>query len=104
MNPARRTFTAPGNRAAGDVDVRLTTLVQRLSARPGLHHVSLAVASTDGQYHWAGGAGPGRELLRAQPRVLLGEGDPLPEQRRRCRGHFRQRVIRLSRTSIGVRS
>ncbi|MGC5031076.1 serine hydrolase domain-containing protein [Micromonospora sp. DT229] len=32
--------------------------MQKLSAKRGLHHVSLAVSSTDGQRHWAGGSGP----------------------------------------------
>ncbi|WP_341715801.1 serine hydrolase domain-containing protein [Micromonospora sp. FIMYZ51] len=54
----RRTLTAPGNRVTGEVDAGLTRLVQRLSSRSGLHHVSLAVSSADGQQHWAGGSGP----------------------------------------------
>lgn len=58
MSPPRRTFTAPGNRVAGAVDARMTSFVQRLGARPGLHHVSLAMTSADGRYHWAGGSGP----------------------------------------------
>lgn len=54
----RRTFTAPSNRVTSEIDAGLTNLVQRLSSRPGLHHVSLAVSSADGQHHWAGGSGP----------------------------------------------
>lgn len=42
----------------GTVDASLTRLVRRLSSRSGLHHVSLSVASTDGQRHWAGASGP----------------------------------------------
>ncbi|GIJ09749.1 serine hydrolase domain-containing protein [Micromonospora andamanensis] len=54
----RRTFTAAGNRATDEIDAGLTSLVQRVSSRPGLHHVSLALCSADGQRHWAGGSGP----------------------------------------------
>ncbi|QOC91763.1 serine hydrolase domain-containing protein [Micromonospora craniellae] len=41
-----------------EVDAGLTKLVQSLSARPALHHASLAVSSADGQRRWAGGSGP----------------------------------------------
>ncbi|GIJ23596.1 serine hydrolase domain-containing protein [Micromonospora lutea] len=54
----RRTFTAAGNRMTGAVDAGLTGLARRLASRPGLHHVSLALSSTDGQRHWSGGSGP----------------------------------------------
>ncbi|MEV1128408.1 serine hydrolase domain-containing protein [Agromyces sp. NPDC049794] len=58
MSSPQRTFLASGNNVAADVDAGLTALVQRLSSRPGLHHASLALASGDGQHHWAGGSGP----------------------------------------------
>jgi len=41
-----------------DVDAGLTNLVRKLGARPGLHHVSLAVVGGEGQHHWSGAAGP----------------------------------------------
>jgi len=58
LSSVPRTFTATGNHVTGQVDVGLTRLVRRLSSRPGLHHVSLAVSDADGRYRWAGGAGP----------------------------------------------
>lgn len=58
MNRRLRTVIAPGSRVAEDVGAGLTRLVQSLSSRPGLHHVSLALASGDGQHHWAGASGP----------------------------------------------
>ncbi|GGM47528.1 serine hydrolase [Micromonospora sonchi] len=53
-----RTFATPGNRVTDEVNAGLSKLVQSLSAKPGLHHVSLALSSADGQRHWAGGSGP----------------------------------------------
>ncbi len=47
-----------GNQVTSEIDAGLTRLVQKLSARRGLHHVSLAVSSADGQRHWAGASGP----------------------------------------------
>lgn len=58
MNSPQPAFTSPDNRVANDVDAGLAQLVQGLSARAGLHHVSLALASGDGKYHWSGAAGP----------------------------------------------
>ena len=54
----QRTHTAAGNRVSDRTDAALTTLVGRLSSRRSLHHVNLAVASTDGRHRWAGAAGP----------------------------------------------
>lgn len=53
-----RTHTAPDNRVSDRVDTQLAHLVGQLSSRRGLHHVNLAVASTDGRHRWAGAAGP----------------------------------------------
>ncbi|WP_327037992.1 serine hydrolase domain-containing protein [Micromonospora maris] len=47
-----------GNQVTSEVDAGLTRLVQKLSTRRGLHHVSLAVSSADGRRHWAGASGP----------------------------------------------
>ncbi|MFD6755636.1 serine hydrolase domain-containing protein [Micromonospora gifhornensis] len=47
-----------GNQVTSEVDAGLTRLAQKLSAKRGLHHVSLAVSSADGQRHWAGASGP----------------------------------------------
>ena len=55
-----RTHTAPNNQVSDRTDAALTTLVERLSSRRSLHHVNLAVASTDGRHRWAGAAGPER--------------------------------------------
>ncbi len=58
MSPRVLTVISPGSRVAEEVGAGLTRLVQRMGSRPGLHHVSLALASGDGQHHWAGAAGP----------------------------------------------
>ncbi len=51
------TSLAPHNRVAADVDARLTTLLEKVVARDGIHHANLAIASGDGQQRWAGAAG-----------------------------------------------
>lgn len=59
MIPMRHTFTASGNRVADETDAALARLVRRVTVQPGVHHVNLALMSTDGSRLWAGAAGPG---------------------------------------------
>ena len=47
-----------GNSVSLATDEQLSQLVQKVAGRRGLHHVKLAVASTDGRRVWAGSAGP----------------------------------------------
>ncbi|MFK4729997.1 serine hydrolase domain-containing protein [Agromyces mediolanus] len=48
----------PAASGPSELDRELTTLAERLARRPGLHHVSLAIADADGR-SWSGAAGPG---------------------------------------------
>lgn len=66
--PHTRVDAAPGNRMPGEIDAGLSRLVRRLSSRPNLHHVSLAMATSDGRRRWGGASGPdGAD----EPRVRL---------------------------------
>lgn len=57
MSSRQRTVLSPSNRTTSVVDSKMTDLVQRLSARRSLHHVSVAISSGDGLHHWAGTSG-----------------------------------------------
>lgn len=58
MTPPQVTAHAPDNHVPDALDARLTSLVERLAARRGLHHAVVAVASGDGERRWSAAAGP----------------------------------------------
>jgi D-alanyl-D-alanine carboxypeptidase len=58
-NPTHTTATtSPDTRVPADLDARLTSLLDRVVARRGIHHAMFAVTSGDGTRHWSGAAGP----------------------------------------------
>jgi CubicO group peptidase (beta-lactamase class C family) len=58
MTTPPTTTSAPDNHVPAGADVRLTTLLEKLVARRGIHHANLAVMSGDGQHRWSAAAGP----------------------------------------------
>ncbi len=58
MTPPPATSRAQDNHVPGDLDTRLTNLLQDLVARRGIHHANLAVTSGDGKQRWSAAAGP----------------------------------------------
>ncbi len=50
-------LTGDDNRVPATVEARLTALLERLVARPGIHHAMFGVLSGDGARHWSGAAG-----------------------------------------------
>ena len=59
------TTPAQDNLIAGDVEARLTRMVENLVTRRRLHHAILAVATGDGRQHWSAGVGAADATDRA---------------------------------------
>ena len=51
------TNTASHDHVTADVDARLTSVLEKVVGRRGIHHANLAIASGDGQRQWAGAVG-----------------------------------------------
>ncbi len=58
MAPPNNITLAEDNEVPGEVDARLTALLEKVAGRRGIHHVNMAVASGDGERRWSGAAGP----------------------------------------------
>ena len=55
--PSSGSHTSDGDRVPAALDGRLSALLERLVARPGIHHAQFSVVSGDGVCHWSGAAG-----------------------------------------------
>lgn len=67
MTPPQVTAHAQDDRTPDALDARLTRLLQRVAARPGVHHAVMAVESGDGRRRWRGAAGPANGAPPVRP-------------------------------------
>jgi D-alanyl-D-alanine carboxypeptidase len=61
-------ITGASQGVTADVEARLSRLLDKVVARRGLQHASIAIASGDGDQHWSGAVGPaGRDATPLRP-------------------------------------